>query len=134
MRPSTKIRSKLAATVRHMPGDVVTIEQLRSEHRASLAAEYLQEVLGVFPPLTQEQISELQDVLASRATGSTEHRKSVDEYRGHGRTQWDAWTEATSDGKFRVTRLALLMSVRYWPRAGVGVLAYQIIKMLSHHH
>jgi hypothetical protein len=55
-----------------------------------------------------------------------------------GRTQWDAMAEATSQGRFRATRLALLIFVRYWPSTGAGALtvamAYKLIaEVLSHH-
>jgi hypothetical protein len=55
-----------------------------------------------------------------------------------GRTQWDAMTEVTGEGRFRATRLALLIFVRYWPRTGAGagglVLAYKLIEVLSRGH
>ncbi|MGH3273422.1 MAG: hypothetical protein ACRDNZ_03745 [Streptosporangiaceae bacterium] len=56
----------------------------------------------------------------------------------YGRTQWDAMSEATGQGRFRATRLALLIFVRYWPRTSAGagglVLAYKLIEVLSHGH
>lgn len=134
LRPSSKVKSELALTVKHQPGNSPAIAELRQEYKASLAAEYLHKVIGSFPPLTQEQISELQGILAA-AGGSTGHKKPVDEYRGHGRTQWDAMTEAISKDRFRATRLALLMSVRYGPpNAALVTLAYKLIEMLGHHH
>ena len=46
--------------------------------------------------------------------------------------------EVTSEGRFRATRMALLIFVRYWPRTGAGaggvVLAYKLIEVLSHSH
>ena len=54
----------------------------------------------------------------------------------HGRTQWDAMAEATSEG--RTTRLATLIFVRYWPTTGIGggtlFVVYKIIETLSHGH
>ena len=64
MRTSTKIRSELASASRYTPDDSVTIECLRTEHRAARAAEYLRRVVGAAPPLTPAQIAELQAILA----------------------------------------------------------------------
>lgn len=56
----------------------------------------------------------------------------------HGRTQWDAMVEATSEGRFRTTRLAMLIFVRYWPTTGIGggtlFAVYKLIETLSHGH
>lgn len=162
MRSSAAAKAKLASTCRFEPGNQSKITRLRAEYRAVKTAEYLRKVIDGFPPLAPEQISELRDILARlaingmlrpsgtsrqpadraaasrNATGGAGPTMSDDEYRGHGRTQWDAMAEATSEGKFRATRLALLMSVRYWPRTGAGALimtlAYKLIEVLSHRH
>ena len=56
----------------------------------------------------------------------------------HGRTQWDAMMEAIGDSRFRATKLAILIAVRYWWRAGAtGVaflLTYKLIAMMTGHH
>jgi len=72
----------------------------------------------------------------SRQTGESNGRCT--ECPRHGRTQWDAMAEVTSNGKFRSTRLAFLILIRYGPRtsagAGVLALAYKLIEILGQHH
>jgi hypothetical protein len=44
--------------------------------------------------------------------------------------------EATSEGRFRTTRLAMLIFVRHWPTTGIGsgtlFVVYKLIETLSH--
>lgn len=163
MRPSTKVRSDLATTIPCSPGAEQLLDQLRHKYKARCTAKYLRKVIAGFPQLTPEQVSDLQDILASRTTAGIARpwgansrpaaRASVsknasgvtwpttpdDESPGHGRTQWDAMTEATSGGRFRATKLALLIFVRYSPRTSAGALtvtlAYKVIvEVLGHHH
>jgi len=72
-------------------------------------------------------------IAATRRAGGVELSKSSEEHACHSRTQWDAMTEATSAGKFRATRLALLISVRYGPRTGAGTWAIYKLAELSQH-
>jgi hypothetical protein len=157
LRFPTKIRSELGTTVRLDPGNDAAIGRLRQKCKASRCAEYLKKVINSFPPLTPGQIAELQGILASRTTKATTGPSEVnarppsrasatekdsmvpntagDEYRGHGRTQWDAMTEAISGGSFRATKLALLIFVRYGICTAAGlVLVYKIIEMIGQHH
>lgn len=147
MRPSVKVRAELATTIRCNPDAEHAIRLLLQEYKASRAAEYLQQIADSFPPLAPEQISELQDVLARASTRTLSQIQNTaegkgtknDEFRGHGRSQWDAMTEAISEGRFRGTRLALLILVRYGPRTGAGALittlAYKLtVAVLGHHH
>jgi hypothetical protein len=67
--------------------------------------------------------------------GGTGPGKPGDERACHGRTQWDAMTEATSAGRFRATRLALLISVRYGLRSGAAAWAIcRLIEVLARGH
>jgi len=156
LRSPTKIRSELASTVRFDPGNDAVIGRLRQKWKASRCAEYLKKAISSFPPLTLGQIAELQRILASRTTKATTgpsevnarpaSRPSVtendsigsntagDEYRGHGRTQWDAMTEAIRGGRFRAAKLALLIFVRYGICTAAGLaLAYKILETIGQH-
>ena len=157
MRSPTKIRSELASTVRFDPSNDAAIGRLRQKCKASRCAEYLKKVINRFPPLTPGQIAELQRILAirttkaitgpsevnarpaSRARSVTENdpmgpNTADDEYRGHGRTQWDAMTEAVSGGRFRAAKLALLIFVRYGICTAAGLaLVYKIIETIGQH-
>jgi hypothetical protein len=134
----------------------VAIGRLRQKCKASRCAEYLKKVIDSFPPLTPGQVAEPQGILASRTTKATtgpsevnarpasrasapendslEPNTAGDEYRGHGRTQWDAMTEAISGGRFRTAKLSLLIFVRYRICTAAGsVLVYKIIEMIGQH-
>jgi hypothetical protein len=56
----------------------------------------------------------------------------------HGRTQWDAMTEAAGTGPWRAAKLAVLIAVRYWPRswlaAGAVWVACHALEILVRHH
>lgn len=100
--------------------------------------------------------SELQGILASRTTKATTAPSEVnarpastasvtehdsmgpntagDEYRGYGRTQWDAMTEAIRGGRFRAAKLALLIFVRYGIGTAAGLtVVYKLIEMIGQH-
>lgn len=151
-----KVRSELAAVCRYDPGNDAVIGRLRQEYKASRCAEHLKKVVESFPPLTPSQVADLQAILAGRAAkapagssavnarpagrsdvagnGSKRPNPAAGEYRGHGRTQWDAMTEAVSGGRYQATKLALLMFVRYGPWTGAGLaLAYTLIAVVGQH-
>lgn len=81
-------------------------------------------------PASPQKLERLRQANASSGAGT----KDPDACPGYGRTQLDAMAEAIAGGKFRATKLALLMLVRYWPQAGLGALAVTLLcKMLGHH-
>lgn len=67
LRSSTLVKSNLANAVKRQ-ADPATVDALRVEHRASRAAEYLRRLVAEAPPLTADQISELQGILSSAAS------------------------------------------------------------------
>lgn len=154
MRSPTKIRNELGVTVRFDPGNDAAIGRLRQKYKASRCAEYLKKAIDSFPPLTPGHIAERQDIWASRMTKATTGPSEVNarpasrasvtdndsmgpntsgyEYRGHGRTQWDAMTEAINGGRFQAAKLAVLIFVRYGICTAAGLaLIYKIIEIIG---
>jgi hypothetical protein len=64
-RPSAKVKSDLALTVRFEPDNDHVIGRLRQEYKASHCAEYLHKIVNSAPALTPDQITELQAILAT---------------------------------------------------------------------
>jgi len=62
-----KIRSQLALAARYHPDDVETATRLRRELKASLAEDYVYELISDDVPLTIEQRMRLASLLTSEA-------------------------------------------------------------------
>lgn len=73
-----------------------------------------------------------------RSQRATDVKHPADAQQPRGRTQWDAMAEVTNDGKWRATKMALLIFVRYAPRSALGAVlveaAMRLIEAVSHHH
>jgi len=129
---------------------------LPQEYKATRYVEHVKNVLERVPALSPGQVAELQAILADRTTnapagplamnarpavgsnvagsGPEKLNSADEEYRHHGRTQWDAMAEAVNGGRYPAAKLALLMFVRYGPWTGAGFsLAYKIIEMVGQH-
>jgi hypothetical protein len=156
LRSPKKILSELGTTPRFDRGKDVAAGRLSQEYKARCCVECLKKVAGCLPSITSGEVAELQCVMANRITkvthgsptansqpvgrtsvtsdGSTEPNAVHDECQRHGRTQWDAMTEAIRGEKFRVGKLAILIFVRYGLRTGaVSVLAYKLIEIAGQH-
>lgn len=71
------------------------------------------------------------------STTTPDARRPTEAQAVRGRTQWDAMTEVTNQGKWNATRMALLIFVRHTPRSAAGVVlaeaALRLIEAFGHH-